>query len=50
MGYPSFGYLYTLFATEYFWLVLAIAYYGFVYGDTLFMIKLLFSIYYYCSC
>jgi hypothetical protein len=38
------------FATEYFWVVLAITYCGFGYGDTLFMITLLLSIYYYCSC
>jgi hypothetical protein len=39
-----------LVATEYFWIVLAIALCRFGYGDILFMITLLFSIYYYCSC
>jgi hypothetical protein len=34
------------FATEYFWVVLAIPYCGFRYGDTLFMIALLLSVYY----
>jgi hypothetical protein len=37
-------------ATEYFWVVLAIAYCGFGYGDTLFMITSLLSVYYYYSC
>jgi hypothetical protein len=47
---PSFGYLYTLFITKHFWVVLAIALCGFGYEDTLFMITLLLSFYYYCSC
>jgi hypothetical protein len=37
------------FATEYFWVVLAIAYCGFGYGDTLFITTLLLSVYYYYS-
>jgi hypothetical protein len=42
--------LYLVLPLKYFWLVLAIALYGFGYGDTIFMITLLLSIYYYCSC
>jgi hypothetical protein len=38
-----------LVTTEYFWVVLAIAYCGFGYGDTLFMLSSLLSVYYYCS-
>jgi hypothetical protein len=39
------------FATEYFWIVLAIALCGFGYGETLFMITLLLLyFYYYGSC
>jgi hypothetical protein len=37
-------------ATAYFWVVFVIAYCGFGYGDTLFMVTLLLSVYYYCSC
>ena len=42
--------LYLVLPLKYFWAVLAIAFYGFGYGDTLFMIKLLLFVYYYCSC
>jgi hypothetical protein len=42
--------LYLVLPLKYFWVVLAIALYGFGYGDTLFMITLLLSFYYYCSC
>jgi hypothetical protein len=47
---PQFWLSLYLVATGYFWVVLAIAYCGFGYGDTLFMITLLLSVYYYCSC
>jgi hypothetical protein len=47
---PQFWLSLYLVATEYFWVVLAIAYCGFGYGDTLFMVTLLLSAYYYCSC
>jgi hypothetical protein len=42
--------LYLVLPHKYFWAILAIALCGFGYGDTLFMITLLFSIYYYYSC
>jgi hypothetical protein len=42
--------LYLVLPLKYFGVVLAIALCGFGYGDTLFMITFLFSIYYYCSC
>jgi hypothetical protein len=42
--------LYLVLPLKYFWVVLAIALCGFGYGDTLFMITLLLSFYYYCSC
>jgi hypothetical protein len=47
---PQFWLSLYLVATEYFWVVLAIALCGFGYGDTLFIITLLLSFYYYCSC
>jgi hypothetical protein len=47
---PQFWLSLYLVATEYFWVAHAIAYCGFGYGDTLFMITLLLSVYYYCSC
>jgi hypothetical protein len=47
---PQFWLSLYLVATEYFLVVLAIAYCGFGYGDTLFMISSLLSIYYYYSC
>jgi hypothetical protein len=42
--------LYLVLPLKYFWVVLAIAYCGFWYEDTLFMITLLLSVYYYYSC
>jgi hypothetical protein len=42
--------LYLVVPLKYFWIVLAIASCGFRYGDTLLMITLLLSFYYYCSC
>jgi hypothetical protein len=47
---PQFWLTLYLVGTEYFLVVLAIAYCGFGYGDTLFMITLLLYAYYYCSC
>jgi hypothetical protein len=47
---PQFWLSLYLVANEYFWVVHAIAYCGFGYGDTLFMISYLLSVYYYCSC
>jgi hypothetical protein len=47
---PQFWLSLYLVATEYFWVVVAIAYCGFGYGDTLFMISSLLSVYYYRSC
>jgi hypothetical protein len=44
---PQFWLSLYLVATEYFWIVLVIAYCGFGYGDTLFMISSLLSVYYY---
>jgi hypothetical protein len=41
--------LYLVLPLNIFWVVLAIAYYGFGYGDTLFITTLLLSVYYYCS-
>jgi hypothetical protein len=42
--------LYLVLPLKYFWVVLAIALCDFGYGDTLFMITLLLSVYYNCSC
>jgi hypothetical protein len=39
--------LYLVLPLKYFWVVLAISYCGFGYGDTLFMITLLLFVYYY---
>jgi hypothetical protein len=42
--------LYLILPLKYFWVVLAIALYGFGYGDTLFMISSLLFVHCYCSC
>jgi hypothetical protein len=42
--------LYLALPQDIFWVGLAIAFCGFGYGDTLVMITLLLSVYYYCSC
>jgi hypothetical protein len=47
---PQFWLSLYLVATEYFWVVHAIAICGFGYRDTLFIITLLLSFYYYYSC
>jgi hypothetical protein len=47
---PQFWLSLYIVTTEYFRVVLDIAYCGFGYGDTLFMLSSLLSVYYYCSC